>query len=273
MLECFFFVLVQVQSFENTGIAFDEFGCGKALRDTGFLCMIFNKDHDAVKASVDRTALVVFVTEIQSSGAFLVFSDMKGMVDQLMDTFILGRRDRYDRNPEFMLHLVNEDGSAVAPDFVHHVQGEYHRDIELHQLHGQIEISFDIGGIYDIDDAAGLFVQDKLAGDDLLGSIRGHAVDAGKIRDLSFRMFLDGAAFPIDGNAREVSDVLVGSRELVKECSLTGILVSCEREGELRTVRKGIFICFYVIAAAFTETRVVNDDTALFFLFLLFGSF
>ena len=44
---------------------------------------------------------------------------------------------------------------------------KYHRNVEFHQLHRQIQVSFDICRIYNIDDAARMLVQNEIPGDDL----------------------------------------------------------------------------------------------------------
>ena len=104
--------------------------------------------------------------------------------------------------PQHRFHLVDAHRAAVAAHFVHHVQRQNHGDIQLHQLHGQVEVALnivdatniernlyltiqlhqlhgqvevalDVGGVHDIDDAGGLFADDELAGDDLLAGIGG----------------------------------------------------------------------------------------------------
>ena len=172
MLQGLFLILVEIELLEDTWISFDEFRGGKTLRDPGSFCVVVHEDHDTVQASVDRASTVVLITEVQTPRTFLVFRNVKGVVYQLVDTFVLRCRDGDDRNTELVLHLVDEDGTAVASYFVHHVQRDDHRNIELHELHGQVEVTLDICCIDDVDDAARLFVKDELTGDDLLGSIR-----------------------------------------------------------------------------------------------------
>ena len=53
-----------------------------------------------------------------------------------------------------------------------------HGGVQLHELHGQVEVALDVGGIHDVDDAGGLFADDELPGDDLLAGVGRHGVDA-----------------------------------------------------------------------------------------------
>ena len=88
---------------------------------------------------------------------------MKGVRYKLVNTFIFGSRNRHDRNSEQCLHVIDPDGAAIASDLVHHVEGENHRDIELDQLHREIQVSFYIRRIDNINDTLRLLTEDILA--------------------------------------------------------------------------------------------------------------
>ena len=82
---------------------------------------------------------------------------MKGMVYQLIHALILGGRDGNDRDAQHGLHLVDAHRAAVAAHLVHHVQRQHHGGVQLHELHRQVEVALDVGGIHDVDDAGWVF--------------------------------------------------------------------------------------------------------------------
>ena len=59
---------------------------------------------------------------------------------------------------ECFLHLIYQDRTTVIPYLIHHVQCENHRNIQFHQLHGQVQVSFNIGCIHNIDDSLWMFI-------------------------------------------------------------------------------------------------------------------
>ena len=143
--------------------------------------MVLDQMHDTVKTSVNCPAILRFGAEILSSGALLVFGHMDGMVDQLGNAFVLGSRDRNDRHAKHLLHLVNQNRAAILPNLVHHVQRDDHRNIQLHQLHRQVQVPFNVCRVHDVDDALRMVVQNKLPGDNLLVRVGRHRINAGKI--------------------------------------------------------------------------------------------
>ena len=80
------------------------------------------------------------------------------MADQLIDAFIFRGGNRDDRDAEHGLHIVHTDRTAVSGQLVHHVDGEDHRAIELHQLHREIQVPVDIRRVDNIDNACGIFI-------------------------------------------------------------------------------------------------------------------
>ena len=129
------------------------------------------------------------------------------------------------------------DGAAVAPHLVHHVQRQHHGHIQFHQLHGQVEVALDVGGIYDVDDAGGFLPNDELPGHDLLTAVRGHGVDARQVGDLSAGVILDLTAFAVHGHTGKVAYMLVGTSELVEQGGLAAVLVASQGKCQGRILR------------------------------------
>ena len=84
---------------------------------------------------------------------------MHCMADQLLDTLIFRRTDRYHRNSQDFFQFIDIDRTAVIAHLIHHIQCQYHRNSQLHKLHGQTQVSLNICGIHDIDDSVRLAVQ------------------------------------------------------------------------------------------------------------------
>ena len=197
-----------------------------------------------------RAAVVILAAEIHAPGALLILCHMDGVVYQLVHALVLGGGDGDDRDAQHRLHLVDAHRAAVAAHFVHHVQRQHHGDIQFHQLHGQVKVALDVGGIHDVDDAGGFFADDELAGNDLLAGIGGHGVDARQVGDLGLRVALDGTALAVHRHAREIAHMLVGTGELVEQGGLTAVLVASQRKGEGPVLGQGILPLFNVVFSA-----------------------
>lgn len=122
----------------------------------------------AVHCSHLVSRIPAFGAEIHAYRYFPIARDVYRVVDKFVDTLVFRRGDRNDRYSEYLLKLVDEDRAAVGAYLVHHVEGEHHRYPKLHELHGEVEVSFDIRSVNDVDDTAGVGVQQKIPGDYLL---------------------------------------------------------------------------------------------------------
>ena len=258
MLDHLFFVLIQLQGFLNALVALHQLGGGKPHRNARRLSVVLDQMDDAVDAAVHRAAVVVLTAEIHAAGPLLILCHMKGVVYQLIHALILGGGNGNDRNAQHGLHLVDAHRAAVAAHLVHHVQRQHHGDVQLHELHGQVEVALDVGGIHDVDDAGGLFADDELPGNDLLAGIGGHGVDARQVGDLGLRVALDGTALAVHRHAREIAYMLVGTGELVEQGGLTAVLVASQRKGEGPVLGQGILPLFNVVFSALAKAGVIH---------------
>ena len=71
-------------------------------------------------------------------------------------------------------------------------------------------------------------------------------------------MPLDGTALAVHRHARKVTDVLVGTGELVEQGGLTAVLVARQRKGQGLILRQGMLPLLGVVLAALTKTRVLH---------------
>ena len=62
--------------------------------------------------------------------------------------------------------------------------------------------------------------------------------------------------------------MLIGTGQLVEQGGLSAVLIACQRKGQQRSLRKGIFCLFKMILSTFAETRMI--DSFPFYFGLLF---
>ena len=209
-----------------------------------------------MEAAVYGAAVVVLAAEVVAAGGFLVACHVHGVLHELVDALVAGGGDAHYRDAEDALHLVDADGASVPSHLVHHVEGQHHRHSQLHQLQGEVEITFNVACVHYVDEAAGFRIQDEFAGDDLLCGVRRQGIDAREVSDGRVRMALDHAVLAIHGDAGEVADVLVGPREHIEEGSLAAVLLAGESENQFRTLGERVFVVLGVVFAALAEARV-----------------
>ena len=199
--------------------------------------------HGGMNTAVDRSDGVFFVVafgaEVHSSGALVMPRHVQCMVDQLVDSLVFRRRNGYDRNSERRLQIVYADRAAVRAHLVHHIQRQDHRNPKLHELHGEVKIPLDVGGVDDIDNAARAGIQKEIARYDLFTRIRGQRINTGQIGHGGFRMIADRTVLAVDGDAGKISDVLIGARELIEKGRLAAVLIAGKGKGKRFSLRNG----------------------------------
>jgi len=128
------------------------------------------------------------------------------------------------------LHI---DGATVGAHLIHHVEGQYHGDPQLQKLQSKVEITLDIGGIHNIDDAIRLLIQDEIPGDDLLLGIGPQRIDAWQIDDGAIFLAPDIAHFLIDGDAGKIADMLIGAGKGIEQGGFAAILIAGQCEDHI----------------------------------------
>ncbi len=183
----------------------------------------------AVNTTMQRTVMVFGITEVLALRRFLILRNMNRVINQFTDAFILGSGNGDDRNAEHLFHAVDVNRAAVAGDFIHHVQGDDCRNTQLKHLHGQVKVAVNIRGVNDVDNRLRFIIQNKIAGYQFLTAVRRQGVDTRQVGNRGIRLPADRAVDTVNGNAREVADVLVGAGQLIEQCSLATVLVADER--------------------------------------------
>ncbi|CDD53729.1 putative uncharacterized protein [Ruminococcus sp. CAG:379] len=262
MLQSVLLILVQLQLLQHISIAPCQLGGGKPKRNSRVRRMILDQTHDPVDTPMHGTAAAVGIAEILSAGALLVLGNVERMVDQLVNALILGGRNGHHRHPQCLLHFIDEDGTAILPHLVHHIQRHHHGNIQLQQLHGQVQIPLNVGSVHNIDDAPGFFLENELPCDDLLAAVGRHGINAGQVRDPGIGMADDLPILPIHRHAGKIAHMLIGAGQPVKQGGLAAVLVSHQGKGQHLFLRQGAFSCLGVILAPLSQARVGNIPQA-----------
>ena len=232
MLDGFLLVLSQIESRSHEFVAFNQLACGKTDWYVSSLSVILDEMHDGVKATMDCSTMFLRTAKVLSSRPFMITGHMDGMPHNLVHALVFHGADGNDRNAENPFHSVDTNGSTITLHLVHHIESQHHRYVELHQLHGQIEVAFDVRGINDIDDPARITFQDEATTDDLFARVRTEAVNARKIGHDGIRMAFDNAVFSVDCHTRKVADMLLATRQLIEKSRLSTVLIADESKGE-----------------------------------------
>ena len=178
--------------------------------------------------------LAVGKTEVGAAWQRLVETDVHDMLDELPYSLVLACSDRHDRHSERAFQRIDVDRPPVLAHFVHHVQRNHHRLVQLHQLGGQIQVALDVGRIDDVYYPVDVVLDYEVARDDLLTGVRGERIDAGKVRDRDLLMPPYPSILAVDRDAGEVAHMLVTAGKLVEQRRLAAVLVPDEGQRERR---------------------------------------
>ena len=91
--------------------------------------------------------------------------------------------DLHHLTAELTGELLDVDHIALAAYNVHHVDGHHHRDAQLRELGGEIEVPFQIGAVHDVQNRVGPLLNQIVSRDHFLQRVGGEGVDAGQVCD------------------------------------------------------------------------------------------
>ena len=233
-------IAIQVKRLGHQLIALNQLGRCKAHRDVRRHGMVLDKVGNAVDAAMQCTTVrAIGRAEVQATGALAEPRHVQGMIHQLADTLVAGSANGDNRHAQQALEQVDVHGAAVGRHLVHHVERNDHGAIELHKLQRQVQIALDVGGVDDVDDGVGGFVQDESTADDLFARVRRQRIDARQVGNARLGMVTDSTVLAVDRHAGKVTDVLVGARQLVEQRGLTAVLVAGEGKMQRRALGHG----------------------------------
>ena len=235
------------------GVLLHQLGGGEPHRHSHAPDVRFQQHGGRMDAPVHRaygvTGIIAFQAKVKALGLLLRPGNKQGVINELVNALVPGGGDGNDGDAQNVLQLIDAHGAAVGADLVHHVEGQHHGNLQLHQLHGQVQVPFNVGGVHNIDDAVGPLVHEKVPGDDFLVGVGGQGVDARQVRDRGLRVAADGAVLPVYGDTGEIAHVLIGAGELVKEGGFAAVLVAGQGKGQ-RALLQGQVMAASVFAHA-----------------------
>ena len=167
-------VLVKLEPSCYLGVSLNHLVHCKEQRNAAPCGVVHDKERYRVNATVDSASVALLVAEVLLARRLLILCDMHCVVNQLLNTQVLGRRDRNYRDTQHLLHGVYIHRAAVCAKLVHHIKGHNHGHIQLKKLQGKEKVSLYICGIYYVYDSLGLLVQDKVLGYQFLAAVGGH---------------------------------------------------------------------------------------------------
>ena len=153
-----------------------------------------------------------------------------GSRHQLGRALALERGGFDDRYAQLGGQLFGIDRVAALGDNIHHVERDDDRNADLEQLGRQIQIAFDVGSIHQVDNDVRLFVDQEIAGDDLLKRVRRERVNTRQVGDRDLLVRLIAALLFFHGNARPVADVLRRTGQVVEHRGLAAVRVTGKRQ-------------------------------------------
>ena len=219
-------VLVELQAVGEQRIALDQARRGKARTHARHLRVVFNLVAHGMDAAVHRARRA----EIIHRGQHTLLRHAHDLADELADAVARSRADRHHRDAQSLRKLFHVHRAAVAGQLIHHVERQHRGHAQRKHLQREIEVALEIRRVDDVDDRVGLFIDDEVARDDLLGRVRPQRIDARKVDHRAVLLSAYLARLAVDGDAREVADVLVCARQLVEKRRFAAVLVARQRK-------------------------------------------
>ena len=118
---------------------------------------------------------------------------------------------------------------AVLAHTVHHVHGDDHRDAQLGQLRGEVQVALEVRAVDDVQDGVRTLGDQVITGNNFFQRVRRQAVNTGKVHDDDVVMLLELAFLFLDRDARPVAYELVGAGQRVEQRRFAAVRVACQR--------------------------------------------
>ena len=113
-------------------------------------------------------------------------------------------------------------------DHIHHIYCHNNRYSQFHELCGQIEISFNIRSVYNIQYRIRLFIDKIISCNYFLQCVRWEGVDTRKVHDDNILIPFQFSFFFLNRNPRPVPYKLIGTGQSVKQCRFSAVRISCQ---------------------------------------------
>jgi len=166
-----------------------------------------------------RALHVLAVVKLVRLNPFRFIRNLHHRVQQGGQAALLNSGGGRHLDAEHHFHTRHIDAVSFRLRFVDDVERHHHRDAQLHELHRQVEIALQVGGVHHVDDQIGTLVDQVVAGDDLLLGIGGKRVGAWQVHqtDISAPM-LEGRFFLLHRDTGPVTHMEPCARYGVDKC-------------------------------------------------------
>ena len=183
----------------------------------------------AVRADLLRDqiqCMLQILVKRQGLGCLMAFGRLDGRLGRLDAVLSAQCADLDDRHAQRLGQRRRLDGTALLAHDVHHVERNYDRDAELHELGGQIQVAFQVGRVDDVENRVGLLGDQIVAADHFFQCVWRKRVDTRQILDGDIGMALEPAFLLFNGDAGPVADVLACTGQGIKQCGLATVRVA-----------------------------------------------
>ena len=166
----------------------------------------------------------------------LILGGSDGSLGGLHDAVTLQGGDLHDLAAQLAAQLLGVDGVAVLLHHVHHVDGDDHRDAQLGELGGEVQVALQVGTVDDVQNGVGPLADQIVTGHHFLQRVGGQGVDAGQVGDGHAVMLAQLTFLFLHGDAGPVTHELVGARQRVKQRGFTAVGVARQGNANIHTI-------------------------------------
>ena len=118
---------------------------------------------------------------------------------------------------------------AALPNNIHHVDGYNNRNAQFYQLCGQVQISFQVGTINDVQNRIWTLINQIISGNDFFQCVRRKGINTRQVGDDNITMPFQFSFLLFNCNPRPVTNELIGTRQCIKQCCFTTVWIPCQR--------------------------------------------
>ena len=156
----------------------------------------------------------------------LALSNLHCLLGSLVNAGAFQCGDLNNLAAQFLCQLVDADLVAVLADNVHHVDGYHYRNAQLHQLCGEVQVTFQVGTVDDVQNGIRTFLDQIVSGNNLFQGVRRKGVDTRQVCDDNIFMTFQLTFLFFYGYTRPVTNELVRTCQCVEQCGFTSVRVT-----------------------------------------------
>ena len=131
--------------------------------------------------------------------------------------------------------LGEVDGVAVLADQVDHVDGHHHRQPQLNELCGEVQVPLDVSAVHDVQNGVGLLVHQIAPGHYFLQGVGGQGINAGQVLNDHILVAPQLALLLFNSDAGPVAHVLVGAGQGIEQGGLATVRIARQRDLEFHS--------------------------------------